>query len=93
MRLSDDAAHDTFKAIRWANTEGEPVCGRCSCVALYAITTRRLWKCKACAHQFSVTSGTIFASRKLPIRDLLAAIAIFVNGAKGHSALQLSRGC
>src|SRR6185437_11101166 len=24
-------------------------------------------------------------------RDLLAAIAIFVNGAKGHSALQLSR--
>ena len=41
--------------------------------------------------QFSVTSGTIFASRKLPIRDYLLAIAIFVNGAKGHSALQLSR--
>ena len=32
-----------------------------------------------------------FASRKLPIRDYLADIAIFVNGAKGHSALQLSR--
>ena len=34
-------------------------------------------------------------SRKVPIRDLLAAIAIFVNGAKGVSALQLSRdlGC
>ena len=27
----------------------------------------------------------------MPIRDILAAIAIFVNGAKGHSALQLSR--
>ena len=38
-----------------------------------------------------MTSGTIFASRKMPIRDILAAIAIFVNGAKGHSALQLSR--
>jgi hypothetical protein len=38
-----------------------------------------------------VTSGTIFASRKLPVRDYLLAIAIFVNGAKGHSALQLSR--
>ena len=38
-----------------------------------------------------MTSGTIFASRKLAIRDYLAAIAIFVNGAKGHSALQLSR--
>src|SRR5262249_2486332 len=29
--------------------------------------------------------------RKLNIRDILAAIAIFVNGAKGISALQLSR--
>jgi transposase-like protein len=38
-----------------------------------------------------VTSGTIFAGRKMPIRDYLLAIAIFVNGAKGHSALQLSR--
>ena len=55
------------------------------------IKTRHLFKCKACQHQFSVTSGTIFASRKLPVRDYLLAIAIFVNGAKGHSALQLSR--
>ena len=39
----------------------------------------------------TVTSGTIFASRKMPVRDYLLAIAIFVNGAKGHSALQLSR--
>jgi hypothetical protein len=38
-----------------------------------------------------VTSGTIFASRKLAIGDILLAIAIFTNGAKGHSALQLSR--
>jgi len=41
----------------------------------------RRFKCAACLHKFSVTSGTIFASRKLPIRDYLAAIAIFVNGA------------
>lgn len=59
--------------------------------AVYTYTTRKLFKCKACSHQFSVTSGTIFASRKLPIRDYLLTIAIFVNGAKGHSALQLSR--
>jgi hypothetical protein len=31
---------------------------------------------------------TIFQDRKRPIRDYLLAIAIFVNGAKGHSALQ-----
>ena len=47
---------------------------------------RKIWKCKACSHQFSITSGTLFASRKLPIRTYLLAIAIFVNGAKGHAA-------
>jgi hypothetical protein len=39
----------------------------------------------------SVTSGTIFASRQLSFTDLLAALVIFVNGAKGVSALQVSR--
>src|SRR5262249_31431728 len=33
----------------------------------------------------------IFASRKLSVRDILAAIAVFINGAKGYSALHLSR--
>ena len=89
--MSDEEAHDAFRLIRWAATEGAPVCPRCECAAVYAYQTRKLWKCKACNHQFSVTSGTIFASRKLPIRTYLLAIAIFANGAKGHSALQLSR--
>jgi transposase-like protein len=91
MRLSDEEAHATFKAIRWANNAGEPFCPRCGCVAVYEYKTRRIFKCKGCMAQFSGTTGTIFASRKLAIRDILAAIAIFVNGAKGYSALQLSR--
>ena len=91
MRMSDAAARETFRAIRWASTEGEPVCPKCGCVEAYEIATRQIFKCKGCLAQFSVTSGTIFASRKLAIRDILAAIAIFVNGAKGYSALQLSR--
>jgi transposase-like protein len=91
MRMSDDEARAAFKAIRWASTEGEPVCPKCGCLGAYTIATRNLWKCADCYAQFSVTSGTIFASRKLPVRDLLAAIAIFVNGAKGYAALQLSR--
>jgi len=90
-RLSDEEAFDTFRLVRWSVTKGEPVCPRCDCAAVYTYKARKLWKCKACCHQFSVTSGTIFASRKMPIRDILLAIAIFVNGAKGHSALQLSR--
>lgn len=91
MRMSEAVARDTFKAIRWASTEGEPVCPKCGCLDVYDITTRAIFKCAGCLKQFSVTSGTIFASRKLAIRDILAAIAIFTNGAKGYSALQLSR--
>lgn len=91
MRLSDAEAYETFKAIRWAENDGEAICPRCGSVTVYEYRTRRIYKCKGCGSQFSLTTGTIFASRKLAIRDLLAAIAIFVNGAKGHSALQLSR--
>lgn len=90
-RLSDEDAADTFRMVRWAHTQGEAVCPKCQCSATYRYAARKIWKCKACSHQFSLTSGTIFASRKLPIRTYLLAIAIFVNGVKGHSALQLSR--
>jgi len=89
--MGEAKAYDAFKALRWADTDGEPVCPRCGCVEHYAITTRRRFKCVGCHHQFSVTSGTIFANRKMSYTDLLAAIVIFVNGAKGVAALQLSR--
>ena len=91
LRLTDEEAHAKFVAIRFEENGGSPFCQRCGCVDVYAIPTRRTWQCKACKKQFSVTSGTIFASRKLPIRDYLAAIAIFCNEVKGKSMLALSR--
>jgi transposase-like protein len=93
--MTDAEAHATFQRIRWADNGDEPYCPRCGCLDARKLATRPVWKCKGCSHQFSVTAGTIFADRKRPIRDYLLAIAIFANGAKGHSALQLSRdlGC
>jgi transposase-like protein len=90
-RMSPEEASETFRKIRWNATNGDPVCPRCGCLGVYTYKSRALFKCKSCEHQFSVTSGTIFASRKLPVQTILLAIAIFVNGAKGYSALQLSR--
>ncbi len=87
----EDAAYETFCKLRWRETDGEAVCPRCGCAETYTITSRRKHKCKGCHHQFSVTSGTIFASRKMAFTDLLAAICILANAAKGISALQLSR--
>ena len=28
----EDAAYETFKTLRWAETDGEPVCPACGCV-------------------------------------------------------------
>jgi transposase-like protein len=84
-------AYATFRNIRWAANGGEAACYKCGCVDTYEITTRRKFKCAACGAQFSVTSGTIFASRKMAFVDLLAGICIFVNAVKGLSALQFSR--
>lgn len=91
FRMGEDKAYRTFCEMRWPETDGEAVCPRCGCTESYNISSRRKFKCVACYHQFSVTSGTIFASRKLSFTDLLAAIVIFVNGAKGVAALHLSR--
>lgn len=93
----EEKAFEGFCKLRWADTDGEPVCPKCGCLEAYAITTRRKFKCKAagCYAQFSPTSGTVFASRKMAYVDLMAAICIIVSAAKGVSALQLARdlGC
>ncbi len=91
LRLSDQEAYNTFKAIRFEDNGGEAFCPKCGSVDLWHLPRRSMWRCKGCGCQFSITSGTIFHSRKLSVRDILAAIAIFTNGAKGYSALQLSR--
>ena len=90
-KAGEDAAYATFCKLRWPLNDGKPVCPRCGCLDAYSIPTRRKFKCAGCYHQFSVTSGTIFASRKLGFVDMLAAICIVANAAKGVSSLQLSR--
>jgi len=84
-------AYRRFCALRWPETNGAPVCPRCRCLEVYDLKARRRFKCAACSHQFSATSGTIFASHKLSFVDLLGAICLFVNASKGLSAVQLSR--
>ena len=89
--LSDEAAFELFRELRWGKGE-EVVCPSCGVVERHwFLPSRRQWRCKACAHTFSVTSGTIFAHHKLPLRVYLAAVAIYTNAVKGLSALQMGR--
>lgn len=90
--MSDMEAFELFKTVRWNDTEGKPVCPCCGFVEKhYFLKTRMQFRCKECFHTFSVTSGTIFASHKKPLKIYLLAIALFTNAVKSISALQLSR--
>ncbi|MDH5681134.1 MAG: IS1595 family transposase [Spirochaetota bacterium] len=91
FKLSDEQAFDVFKSLRWKSTDGVPVCVHCGTVDSHWVLATRQFKCKSCKRKFSVTSGTIFQDRKLPLQDYLGAIAIITNGVKGYSMLQLSR--
>ena len=66
-RMSDEEAEQTFMAVRWADTKGEPVCPKCGCLEVYRFrrdTGLLCFECSACRKEFSLTSGTLFASRK-----------------------------
>jgi hypothetical protein len=94
FRMSDAEAEATFKRVRWPETDGERACVHCGGVDAYDCRRPKgapRFRCRACKKDFSITSGTLFASHKLPLRGYLAAIATFCNEVKGKSALALSR--
>jgi transposase-like protein len=90
----DTEAEMAFRKVRWSETNGDSVCPKCGCLKAYEFrraTGALRFECRECKKEFSITSGTLFASHKLPLRAYLAAIAIFCNEVKGKSALALSR--
>ena len=96
FRMSDAGSRETtFRQVRWADTQGEPVCPYCGSLTVYDCRVSPngapRFRCKDCGKDFSITSGTLFASHKLPLRVYLAAVAIFVNEVKGKSMLAMSR--
>ena len=94
MRMSDRGAENVFLRLRWPQTDGKPVCPNCGCQICYDChrsANQPRWRCKACRADFSVTSGTLFAWHKLPLKSYLMAIAVFCNEVKGKSMLAFSR--
>lgn len=98
MDMSNDEVIEIFEQLRWADTNGEPVCPTCGGIGAYIINTKsksgkpiKRYKCKQnkCRKQFTVTSGTLFAYHKKPLKHYLYAMLNFVNGAKGQAALPL----
>src|SRR6266851_4928180 len=92
-RMSDGEAERVFIRLRWADNGGEAYCPKCGATTVWQSRRKGCirYQCKACQKDFSLTSGTLFASRKMPLRSYLMAIAIFANEVKGKSMLALSR--
>jgi transposase-like protein len=94
IRMTDAEAEEAFRKMRWVETAGAPVCPDCGCLDAYECRRPNgalRFRCKGCKADFTITSGTLFASHKLPLRAYLAAIAIFCNEVKGKSMLAMSR--
>src|SRR5438045_1629210 len=92
--MSEAEAETMFCRLRWQETDGSPVCPHCGGLDAYECrrpTGGLRFRCKACGKDFTITSGTLFASHKLPLKAYLAAIAIFCNEVKGKSMLAMSR--
>ena len=92
LAMSDDDAFALFRHVRWGDGE-EVVCPHCRMAHRhYFRPTRKIWRCAGCQEDFSVTSGTIFAFHKLPLRLYLAAAIQFANAVKTTTATRWPTG-
>jgi transposase-like protein len=83
-----DVAVEFVAKLRWP--EG-PVCPRCEGTEHSYLTTRRVWKCKACKKQFTVKLGTIFEDSPIPLDKWLTSIWLLANSKNGVSSHELGR--
>jgi transposase-like protein len=66
----EDAAIALVARLRWP---------RCGSAHHAYLATRRLWKCSACAHQYSVKAGTLFEGSPLGLSRWLPAVWAVAN--------------
>ena len=87
---SEEQCESTLMALRWP--EGFR-CPRCASSAHYVVGhgARRLFQCRACRHQTSLTAGTLMDSTKLPLRTWFLAIFLISQDKTGLSSLALMR--
>lgn len=96
-KMSDAKVEEWFRALRWAENEGRPICPRCGnleCSVPGPSAKRTLFRCRAteCRKQFSLTSGTVFHSRKKELRFYVKALLLFMARQKGANPLEMRRG-
>jgi transposase-like protein len=89
MYFSDHDNCITFLSLmRWPDGVE---CPNCDGREVSYLSTRRVWKCKACKKQFSVKAGSLMEDSPIGLDKWLAAIWLIANAKNGISSLELHR--
>ena len=83
---TEESCYEHLFNIRWPNGFICPVCGH---TEYYALPKRKLFQCKACKHQTSVTAGTVMHRTRTPLLKWFWAIFLTSHDKRGISAQQL----
>ncbi len=87
---SDEQCEAALIEARWPAGFACPRCG-CAHSSSFRREGRRYWQCKACRHQCSVISGTIFEASKLGLARWFLAMHLLTQSKNNVAALELMR--
>ena len=74
---------------RWP--DGKPACPKCGSLESSFLSTRSIWKCKACKKQYSAKSGTIMEDSPIGLDKWLPAIWMLCGCKNGISSHEIAR--
>ena len=90
MFPDEAAAVNWFADVRWPDGKCCPECGSINVVDVKNAKPMP-YRCRDCRKHFSVKTGTVMQSSKLPVRKWLYAMYLMSVSKKGLSSLQLAR--
>jgi transposase-like protein len=83
-----EVCREFLAAIRWENG---PICPNCGSDCVILLTTRSIYKCRACKKQFSIKVGTIFEDSPIGLDKWLPTAWLIINCKNGISSYEIAR--
>jgi len=87
---NDDSAREWFESTRWKQGR---FCPHCKGTDTYEVKSKKPqpYRCPSCEKYFSVTTGTVMQSSKVPLQKWAIAIYLLTTQPKGISSVQLAK--
>lgn len=93
LNRNEPLAYALFMLFRWGSLT-EQVCPKCGTVDSHIPRPKhKQWRCRSCAADFSLKSGSLIDGTKLPYWKVMKALYLWCMEPKGVSAISISRRC